>query len=324
MKKFMLTSSLSLLLFSANIMNLAADSFDNEKGFYGQILFGGSWERSDSVFDASIGDSKIIKSVNSNEFDTGGGNNDLYGILILAEIGYVTSSKIDIYFNLDKDIRLGLDFPLSDITVLRLETFYSYEKVWQDPYLLDTARSETDCHNTGVEISLEELLGTGLSLSYSLKKVDIEKDLLSEGDRKNRLGREGYISEAGFQYNQLLGCNKFLTPSFYYLHGDMDGRANSYDGWCGGLDYDFFSKYFILSGGISASIRRFDDYVSDTSETRRDDTMYEVHCEFTLINLFGIDNFLLSALAGYSITDGKAEFFDSEESSVGLSAGYSF
>lgn len=194
-------------------------------------------------------------------------------------------------------------------------------EVWEDPYLTGTDREDTDETRTGGRLDLEGILGSGLSLGYSVMNVEVDDDLI--GEENALLKRDGVTHSVTASYAIPLGESNSLTPQLQYEIGDLDGESNSYDSWGGGLIHTFTNKKMILATTVSAGTAEYDRIHPIFKKTRYEET-YAVSSTITWLNPLGYENFSLSATGSYAETDSNIDFFDSTDTMVGMGIGYRF
>ena len=219
-------------------------------------------------------------------------------------------------------LSLGFVQPFSDNSRLDISVFtHLFSEVWRDPYLTNTNRKETRKYNYGTRIAYDEILGTGLKLSYAFSRVDVNVDDI--GDRFNDLERDGYLHTARVEYAFQLGSIMLLLPGFELSIGDLDGEANAYTGYTFGLGFRRFSKanQFMLKASVG-----WDDY-DDTHPVfnkTRNDTRYSAFGMYTRSDLFGKDYLFGNLMAGYRYRDSNINFLEAQTFLSGVMIGIEF
>jgi hypothetical protein len=219
-------------------------------------------------------------------------------------------------------LSLGFVQPFSEGSRLDISVFTRLlSEVWRDPYLTDTGRKETREYNYGTRLAYEEILGTGLMLSYAFSRVDVNVDDI--GDRFKDLERDGYIHSAEVKYALGLGQSMSLIPGFELSIGDIDGEANAYTGYQFGLGFRKFSKLYQLM--LKAAIG-WDDYDSKhpVFNRTRNDTNYSVFGMLTRSDLFGQDFLFATLMAGYRYRDSNVSFLEAQTFLSGAMIGIEF
>ena len=194
-------------------------------------------------------------------------------------------------------------------------------EVWRDPYLINTSRKETREYNYGIRFAFEEILGSGFNFSYAFSRVDVNVDDI--GDRFNDLERDGYIHNAGAEYDFKLGKTMALSPGFELSIGDIDGEANAYTGSQFGLGFRKFSNSYMLMLKATIGWDDYDDKHPVFSKTRND-TNYSVFGMFTRSDLFGQDFLFATLMAGYRYRDSNIGFLNAQTFLSGAMIGFEF
>ena len=308
------------------IYGLSADAVNPAKkseGFSGRISAGVGYMTSTDQL-KTTDENKTIDSLNDDA--------DWYDKILplaLFNLRYTfAESGRQIYFGTPTELSgppglsLGFVQPFSDGSTLDISVFtHLFSEVWRDPYLINTNRNETRKYNYGTRITYDEILGTGLKLSYAFSRVDVNVDDI--GDRFNDLERDGYLHSAEVEYAFRLGSTMSLVPGFELSIGDLDGEANASTGYTFGLGFRRFSKANQLM--LKASIG-WDDY-DDTHPVfnkTRNDTRYSAFGMYTRSGLFGKDYLFGNLMAGYRYRDSNIGFLEAQTFLSGVMIGIEF
>jgi hypothetical protein len=112
-------------------------------------------------------------------------------------------------------------------------------EVWEDPYLTDASRDETDRTSDGFRLQWGAILGSNFDVSVSSREVDIDDErsgdsLVAAGDitasEQELLDRNGDITVASIIYNRRIDEGGFLIVTGNSIDYDLDGDAMSNDG----------------------------------------------------------------------------------------------
>ena len=319
--------SLMLLLLGALLFSwssaFAVNPAEKTEGFNGRISAGAGFMMSTDQ----------LKTTDENKrIDSLSGDADWYDKfmpLALFNLEYkLAESGRQVYFGTPPELSgppglsLGFVQPFSDGSRLDVSVFtHLFSEVWRDPYLINADRKETREYNYGTRFAYQQILGTGLGLSYTFSRIDINVDDI--GDRFNDLERDGYVHNAEVDYVFRLGETISLSPNFKLSIGDLDGEANAYTGYQFGLGFRKVSKayQFILKAAIG-----WDDYNDKHpifSKTRNDRN-YSVFGMFTRSDLFGQDYLFGTLMAGYRYRDSNISFLEAQTFLSGAMIGIEF
>lgn len=219
-------------------------------------------------------------------------------------------------------LTLGGVLPFEDGSKIDVGAFAApFGDVWEDPYLLDKNRNETDKDTYGAKIVYTGILGTGFKAGYTLKRIDIDDDEI--GRRFDDLERDGWVHDFQFGYAFELSESLALVPTAGFTLGDIDGDANRY------LGYQF--KFGLRRAGrdglfnLSASIG-YKDYNDEHPifEKDRNDTTYALFGIYTRPNLLGHPPLFGTLLAGYSHRSSNIDFLEADTVISGVMLGYRF
>jgi len=119
-------------------------------------------------------------------------------------------------------------------------------EVWEDPYLTDAARDETDRTSDGFRLQWGSILGSNFDVRVSSRETDIDKErsgdsLVAAGDitasEQELLDRNGDVSVASIVYNWRIDEGRVLIITGNSVDHDLDGDAMSQDGFSIQLTY---------------------------------------------------------------------------------------
>lgn len=215
----------------------------------------------------------------------------------------------------------GVSQSLGDIGTFTITTGYSKDEVWKNPYIVGLDRKETDVESVSLDLSYEEILGTGAQLSYSYRSLDVDKDIIGESNRD--LERDGAIHSGSFGYAFMFDESNILIPGMTYTKGDMDGKSNSFDSYSLDLTYVLQKQSFSIETAFSAGRSEFDKTHPVFDKIREEDE-YSIISTLTLLNPLGFENYFITFIAGGNYTDSNVDFFDSAAGLLGMGIGYRF
>lgn len=196
-----------------------------------------------------------------------------------------------------------------------------FGELWKNPYLTDTPRDETDNGKYGGYLALDKILATSFRTALSYYRNDVEDDII--GAITPQLARDGNIFTASLGYAVDIVPTFSLTPALSYSLGDHDGEASSYSSYGIKLGVRYFSGKMALFPEISYRYTEF-DAIHPLFQKKREENKFSLNVMLQYADPFGMEDFVFSAVAGYSIGDAGIDFFDTESARLGLSMVYRF
>ncbi len=242
-----------------------------------------------------------------------------------GELRYTLADTDTTFFVSNEDtfdgLALGIVQTWNDKGKIRIAGTYDRRDVWEDPYEVGVRRSRTDETALGVALDYEQILGSGLQFSTSIRKLNVDDDRI--GQRRKELRREGYLSAFEIGYVLALIEDHQVIPSLRYEREDMRGKANASDGIALALTHVWQSGpwCFESQAGIGWTNYRQRHPIFDK---RRKAVTYEVSTQISYYEPFGWSQVSVYTLAGYGLTDANIGFFDSDALTVGMGIGYHF
>jgi hypothetical protein len=142
--------------------------------------------------------------------------------------------------------QLGIKHDFGNIGILQGGLLFSglSAKVWKDPYVTGTPRSDTDRDSTGARLAWGKIMGSGLHFILTARKIDIDEEnsgaaLGLTGAQRTLLDRNGDMTTLELVYEIDLGGNHHLAPAFIFIKDDRDGNARNNDEWNVQLTYAY-------------------------------------------------------------------------------------
>ncbi len=199
-------------------------------------------------------------------------------------------------------------------------------ETWQDPYLLDTKKKETDVSGNAVRFQIEAIAGSNFSaeLAYGTTEVDDEQSgsTLTSSDQKllERNGSSIYLKSA---YKYAINQTNILIPSVTYISHSADGEAMSFNSYGGDLTYFKVIGKQSIALSVAYSHSSYDASNPVFNETREDNA-YSAFIAYERGLGFGLDNCSFISLAGYSQSVSNIEFYDEEGFIASVGVKYNF
>jgi hypothetical protein len=292
----------------------------DEPGLGGEIVIGGGVVTGRlSQLDAEEGDSRVERR------DERGDEETYLDLIINGELNYTLPNGRTTFFltdlNTDKGLAAGVRQSLGDLGRISAAGTFETREVWQDPYLVGVARSRTDENSFGVSFGFEDILGTHFLFLSDIATVDVDEDRI--GDRVKSLRRDGVRSSHGIGYAIGLDENQQLTPMVRYLRSDMEGDANSSDGYALTIGYEWGRGPWGIEASTGVGWTKYrKDHPVYHKERRA--TSFDASAIVAYEEPFGWSHVSLYGLAAYNLVNENIDFFDSSLWTFGLGLGYEF
>jgi hypothetical protein len=219
-------------------------------------------------------------------------------------------------------LTLGGVWPLENGGQIDVGAFaMPFGDAWEDPYLVDRDRNETDKDTYGAKLDYTRIGGTGFEAGYRFAYIDIDNDKI--GRRFNELERDGWVHALRLGYAFQLGKGLELVPTAGFTIGDIDGDANRYLGYRLKLGLRRFHAGNLLNLSAGVGYRNYDEE-HPIFDKDRNDTLFNVFGMYTRSNLFGHAPLFCSLLAGFSHRSSNIDFLEADTLISGLMLGYRF
>ncbi len=201
-------------------------------------------------------------------------------------------------------------------------------EVWKDPFLLGSDRVETDRDSQAFRVGIESILNTPLTLKYGFGQQEIDDE--QSGDYlaglpgasltlqdQELLKRDADYHHVKVLYRIGLGRQLFFRPGFYYMLGNAEGDANSFNEVNGQVTMFYVTGRYRLHGKISFGETKY-KAVNPVFGQTRDDLTYSFMIGGERTAPFGWNNFSVSVFTRYSRQDSNISFYDSEAMMAGF------
>jgi hypothetical protein len=228
--------------------------------------------------------------------------------------------------------RLGDDTVLGLALVPRLEGIDS--ETWEDPFLTDEEREETDVTSEGAVLSAKKPFGLPFSIRYAFAKqrIDTERSgeallgqsgsTLTEADAE-RLERDATFHKVSIDSFIPLSPSVYLLPGVHYTRGNAEGDAYDFDSAGVRLGLMYLYKQYDFSVGLAYAAYDYGERHPVFKKTR-DDERFAANLRVGYKQPFGWDSTRMDYLLGYRQRNSNIAFYESEELSAGVSLSYGF
>lgn len=233
--------AIPLALF-AGAASAAKDGITENEGFSGNILAGAGYVDIENSYLA--GNNLVdVENVRISNYFAPQGESDTYPVIV-AEVNYTFGNGWQVFFGTDlQDLttldmvqKLGVRKQWDGLGVMGLSVLASGmpAEVWQDPFLLDAPRVDTDRDSTGAQFDWYQILDSNFYLELSTREIDIDVEdsgssvLGCDASCASQLLRDGDNSRLTVGYRWKNG-NQVWEPEITVGEDDRDGGAVSSD-----------------------------------------------------------------------------------------------
>ncbi|MDD9173596.1 DUF2860 domain-containing protein [Aliivibrio finisterrensis] len=191
-------------------------------------------------------------------------------------------------------------------------------KTWANPYLVDSARTETDASGNAFRFKVNNIAGSNFTIDSAYATKDVENDDVIE-----ELKRDADTIYLKGQYRLPLSRTSFVLPSVIYQSSSADGKASSYDQY--GAEVSFFKimqrHQLVLTAGYNQ--RTFGAENPIYTEIRKDNKL-SFFAAYEYTKFMDWQDWSFISFAGYSSTDSNITFYDESEYIVTVGLNYKF
>jgi hypothetical protein len=230
------------------------------------------------------------------------------------------------YLRFDLTSRFGVRQGIEGVGNFSIEALMTpiTTDTWEDPYVTGSKRRGTERSSTGVRVSWDRIMQTGLELRIAARELDVDDEHSGESldlDAAERamLQRTGDFLKIDLLWSIKLSEQSRLIPSLSYVDRDLDGDAMARSGYLATLSYQVNSGRFTYVTNVG-----FGKYESDETNPifGKTDERDALAASFTLFyhRPFGWENWALNAGLAWSEEDSNMNFYDANATlaSVGL------
>ncbi|USE36261.1 DUF2860 family protein [Endozoicomonas sp. SCSIO W0465] len=213
------------------------------------------------------------------------------------------------------------------LTISYLPTLLS-EDVWSDPFLVNSARTETERSGNAFRLKLDSIVNSPLSIdvAYARSEIDDERSgsgsgLTAEEQDLLRRGSDSVYMKVSYRHALVPGSG--LSSALIYRNSEADGGAMAHDSAGGELSYFSFQGQgkYVLTGSYE-----YRDYDQEhpVFESTRSDNVFGVFLAYEYMNFLGIRPLSLVSLAGYNVVNSNISFYDESQYLLTVGASYQF
>ena len=215
---------------------------------------------------------------------------------------------------------------LGEVTLAYFPQLPFLNSTWEDPYLLDAPRVETEENATGARIAWQQFLGTPLTVKYAYANIDVETENsgssaslgLNEAQQQ-LLERDGNAHRLELETMFPFAKGWFLRPAIQSTYRDAKGAAIAFTDYTlkmGVLHFNAPHTFIMNFEGGQSETKEANPIFDETIEQ----TKYSGFFIYDYAGIFGWKNASLNAIAGYTQSDANVDFYNSKGliTSVGM------
>ena len=319
----------------------AIQPMPQESGFNGFLNFGGAYldVKSNMIAGNSLGDigKKTINSI----YESPDSDSTLLPLLNF-EFAYTfaktrtqiyVGNSLEDFLRFDSATLLGVRQEMADSSIVAASLVLSTvpTEVWEDPYMTNQSRKETDRSSQGLRFIWGNILDANLDIQYTFRKIKIDDEwsgmfggLGLTPAQIALLDREGDYHHVEFLYKWDFGDRHYVIPSLEYQKFDLDGDAMANDRYGIQLTYGYKGDQFSL---VANGIYSYADY--DTTNPiynkSQEDDIYGGSLTGFWHRPFGLPKGwnLVASILGYK-ADTNIDFYNMDMVGTNLSVLYRF
>ncbi|MEZ5559772.1 MAG: DUF2860 family protein [Pseudomonadales bacterium] len=239
-----------------------------------------------------------------------------------------TGTSLEDFLRFDSTTQIGARTAIDDLGQFSAGFVFAplVTDVWSDPYLLGSKREQTDRTSKGVRLQWDQILGTGLGVMITTRKIEIDDErsgadpaLGLTPEEIRLLDREGDQVATVVEYVFNIGERHRLTPSIRYVDRDRDGGAEKAESVGGQLNYLYNTQKFTFAANVFASKDDFDK-ANPIFGRDRDQDVWGTSATLFLPAAWAGERWRWQLTTAYGKADSDINFHDNEvwSSSVGL------
>lgn len=195
-------------------------------------------------------------------------------------------------------------------------------EVWEDPFLLNSARRETDRDSQAFRISAENISGKGITMKYGFGRQKIENEqsgaylagqpgssLTSQDLADLKRSGDFHVFEV---FTMIPASRKFMIrPGLSYKRGHTDGDAMRFHHAGGQLGLLYMKSKFECNLNLKLGWRPYDSAHPIFEETR-EDLSYGATFGINYLQPFDLEDMKISFFSLVSQTASNIDFYDNQ------------
>ncbi|MFI8481068.1 DUF2860 family protein [Pseudomonas sp. NPDC078700] len=316
----------------------AFDRIPKKDGFSGYVYLGASTNRMESNTVATLGGTDVsdshIDSLNSSP-DSKSFSKILpaFGLsykLQGSRTEFFGGTELEDFLTQDGTLALGVRQGIGQMGNLSASFLASTPvEVWEDPYLVNGKRKETDRTSSGARVAWEHIFQSDFDVTLTHRKIDIDDENSGEAlgltpAQRDLLDREGDENKVDVRYVWGIGTDHIVIPTLSYINRDLDGDAMAMDGYQLELNYAYtgFDRWELVTNLTAGHLESDDD--NPIYDKKTDLDRMGISLAATYKEPFGLKNWRARVVANYGEEDSNVDFYDTSIKSLSLGMLYNF
>jgi len=249
-------------------------------------------------------------------------------------------NKLEDLVRYDTSTLAGLRQELPDKSIVSVAyVFTSFPtSVWEDPYVVNANRSETDRSADGLRLGFDRILGSKFEVEFTWRDITIDTERSGEAqtkatptnpyeitaDQATLLNRNGNMYSGKVTYTYPFeGLKHILIPTLEYSTYDLDGGAMAFDRYGMLLSYVLNTQKVNFITNLYYARSDFDEKNPIYVEKRNDDIFGATFSAFYK-KFLGVPKMNLVGTVAVYDSDSNIDFYDGQISLATLSVLYRF
>ena len=245
---------------------------------------------------------------------------------------FFIGNSLEDFLRMDATIALGVRHQFEGLGIMgiRLLASSTPTDVWEDPFLKDTDRSDTERSSAGIGLKWESIMGSQFELDLRGRNFDFDKDLngpslvVTDGSEGTNVGngaqtitqaqqklleRDGSMASAELLYTWKLGKNNLIVPSVKLTSNDRDGDARDFTQSELKIGHFYLDKKWLIATNFFASEMKFDKE-NPVFDKKQDTTVVGGGLNVTYRQPFGWKDWAINTGIVGSQANSDIEFYD--------------
>lgn len=198
---------------------------------------------------------------------------------------------------------------------------------WEDPFVTNSPRTETDSTIKGVRLQYDRILGSNFSVELSGGKQEIDSEKSGQqtltSEQQALLEREGDILFTQLSYLKPISREQIFRTAVSYTRLAADGDAMANDTYGAEIGIIQMLPSSSLALTFSYDLADFDE-TNPIFNERQKDNRWGVFLAYEYQEPFGWENWGLVSLAGYNESNSNINFYDEDALLISAGINYKF
>ena len=203
-----------------------------------------------------------------------------------------------------------------------------YNEVWEDPFLEDSERSETQQRVGGARIAIEQILTSPFTVKYAIASSSIEDEFSGQmqnltSNEVDSLARDSIYQRISIETMFPIYKGIFLKPTLEKNQRDAEGEANSYEDFALKLGVLIFRERSFWATTLSMGVQNYQG-INPIFDKKQDLVYGSLSSIFSYKAPLNLKNWDWTVLASYTQKHSDIDFYDSRSMSILTAMTYYF